>query len=54
MIYVDAGGRTIAHPVVCHEHASRRLARDKAARLKVYDDREGSSRLIPEQERCAT
>jgi hypothetical protein len=39
MIYADAGGRPIAHPVVCHEHAHRRLARDRAAGLKVFDDR---------------
>jgi hypothetical protein len=40
MIYADAGGRPIAHPVVCHEHARRRLARDRAAGFKVFDDRE--------------
>jgi len=29
--------------VVCHEHARRRLVRDRAVRgLKVYDDREAS------------
>jgi hypothetical protein len=39
MIYADAGGRPIAHPVVCHEHARRRLALDRAAGLKVFDDR---------------
>ena len=42
MIYADAGGRPIAHPVVCNEHARRRLARDRAAGLKVFDDREAS------------
>jgi hypothetical protein len=41
MTYADAGGRAIAHPVVCNEHARRRLARDRAAGLKVYDDRAG-------------
>ena len=40
MVYADAGGRPIAHPVVCHEHARRRLARDRVAGLKVFDDRE--------------
>ena len=40
MIYADAGGRPIAHPVVCLEHARRRLARDRVAGLKVFDDRE--------------
>jgi hypothetical protein len=39
MIYSDAGGRPIAHPVVCNEHARRRLGRDRAAGLKVFDDR---------------
>jgi hypothetical protein len=34
--------QTIAHPLVCHEHARRRLARDRAAGLKVCDDRGAS------------
>jgi hypothetical protein len=38
--YADAGGRPISHPVLCHAHASSNVARDKAAGLKVYDDRE--------------
>ena len=42
MIYADAGGRPIRHPVVCHEHARVRLERDRAAGLKVFDDREVS------------
>jgi hypothetical protein len=42
MIYADAGGRPISHPVLCHAHARVRLARDRAAGLKVYDDREAS------------
>jgi hypothetical protein len=42
MIYADAGGRPISHPVICHEHALRRLARDRAAGLKGFDDRETS------------
>jgi len=42
MIYADAGGRPISHPVLCHAHARVRLARDRAAELKVYDDREAS------------
>jgi hypothetical protein len=41
-IYADAGGRPIAHPVLCHAHGREKLARDRAARLKVYDDREGA------------
>jgi hypothetical protein len=42
MIYADAGGRPIAHPVLCHEHSRERLARDGAG-LKAFDDREGSA-----------
>jgi hypothetical protein len=40
--YADAGGRAMSHPVLCHAHARVRLARDKEAGLKVYDDREAS------------
>jgi hypothetical protein len=40
MIYADGGGRPIAHPVVCHAHARERLARDRTAGLRVYDDRD--------------
>jgi hypothetical protein len=40
MIYADAGGRPIAHPVVCHGHGRLRVERDRAAGLKVFDDRE--------------
>jgi hypothetical protein len=39
-IYADAGGRPIGHPVLCHAHGRVRLGRDRAAGLKVYDDRE--------------
>jgi hypothetical protein len=39
-IYADAGGQPIAHPVLCHAHGRERLERDKAAGLKVFDDRE--------------
>jgi hypothetical protein len=42
LIYADAGGRPISHPVLCHAHARVRLASDTAAGLKVYDDRESS------------
>ena len=42
MIYADAGGRPISHPVLCYPHGRERIARDKAAGLKVYDDREAS------------
>jgi hypothetical protein len=38
--YADAAGRPISDPVLCHTHARVRIARDPAARLKVYDDRE--------------
>jgi hypothetical protein len=40
--HADAGGRPISHPVLCHGHGRLRLARDRAAGLKVYDDREDS------------
>jgi hypothetical protein len=39
MIYADAGCRPIAHPVVCNEHGRERLTRDRAAGIKVFDDR---------------
>jgi hypothetical protein len=42
MIYADAGGRPIAHPVLFHQHARERLSRDRCAGLKIYDDREAS------------
>ena len=42
MIYADAGDRPISHPVLCYTHGRERIARDKAAGLKVYDDREAS------------
>jgi hypothetical protein len=42
LIYADAGGRPIAHPVVCHAHGRERIVCDKEAGLKVFDDREGS------------
>jgi hypothetical protein len=32
---------TIAHPVLCHAHGLHRLARDRVAGLKVFDDRGG-------------
>jgi len=37
LIYGDAGGRPISHPVLCHAHGRERIARDRAAGLKVYD-----------------
>ena len=37
--YADAGGRPFSNLVLCHAHARVRLARDRAAGLKVYDDR---------------
>jgi hypothetical protein len=40
--YADAGGRPMSNAEVCHAHARVRLARDRAAGLKVYDDRESS------------
>jgi len=38
--YADAGGRPIRNWELCHAHARVKLARDRAAGLKVYDDRE--------------
>ena len=40
MIYADAGGRPISHPVLCHKHARVRIEGARTAGLKVYDDRE--------------
>jgi hypothetical protein len=40
--YADAGGRPMSNSEFCHAHARVRIARDCAAGLKVYDDREGS------------
>jgi hypothetical protein len=37
--YADTGGRPTSHPVLCYTHGRERIARDKAAGLKVYDDR---------------
>jgi hypothetical protein len=42
LIYADAGGRPISHPVLCYTHGRERIVRDKAAGLKVYDNREAS------------
>jgi hypothetical protein len=38
--YADAGGRPMSNLVLCHAHGRERITRDRAARLKVYDDRE--------------
>jgi hypothetical protein len=40
--YADAGGRPMTNLVFCHRHGRLRVERDRAAGLKVYDDREGS------------
>jgi hypothetical protein len=37
--YADGGGRPISRPVLCHAHGHERIALDKAAGLKIYDDR---------------
>jgi hypothetical protein len=39
VIYADAGGRPIGHPVLCHAHVRVRIEGARAAELKVYDDR---------------
>jgi hypothetical protein len=41
-IYVDGGGRPISHRSFAVRTPGGRIARDKAAGLKVYDDREAS------------
>jgi hypothetical protein len=38
--YSDVGGRPISNSEFCHAHARVRIARDRAAEIKVYDDRE--------------
>jgi hypothetical protein len=38
--YADAGGRPMSNTEFCHGHGRMRVARDQAAGLKVYDDRE--------------
>ena len=38
--YAAAGGRPMSSAEFCHAHARVRIARDRAAGLKVYDDRE--------------
>jgi hypothetical protein len=40
--YADAGGRPMSNSEFCHGHGRMRVARDRAAGLKVYDEREGS------------
>ena len=40
--YADAGGRPMTNLVFCHRHGRLRVERDRAAGLKVYDDREAS------------
>ena len=40
--YADAGGRPMSNAEFCHAHARTRVARNRAAGLKVYDDRESS------------
>lgn len=37
--YADAGGRPMSNSAFCHAHARVRLARERAAGVKVYDDR---------------
>jgi hypothetical protein len=35
LLFIYAGGRPIAHPVLCHAHARVKLARDRAAVLRI-------------------
>ena len=39
VIYADAGGRPIGHPVLYHAHVRVRIEGARAAGLKVYDNR---------------
>jgi hypothetical protein len=34
LIYADAGGRPISHPVLCYTHRRERIARDKRQGLR--------------------
>jgi hypothetical protein len=47
LINADAGGRPIAHPILCHAHGRERLARERAAGLKVYNERAASLFTLP-------
>jgi len=38
--YADAGGRPIINLEFCHGHGRLKIERDRAARLKIYDNRE--------------
>jgi hypothetical protein len=40
--YADAGGRPMSNAEFCYAHARVKVASDRAAGLKVYDDREVS------------
>jgi hypothetical protein len=37
--YADAGGRPFSNAEFCYAHGRERITRDRAAGLKVYDDR---------------
>jgi hypothetical protein len=38
--YADGGGRPMTNAEVCYAHARVKVARERAARFKVYDNRE--------------
>ena len=38
--YADAGGRPMSNSEFCHSHGRKRVERDRAVGIKVYDDRE--------------
>jgi hypothetical protein len=40
--HADAGGRSMTNLMLCHAHERDRIERNRAAGLKVYDDREAS------------
>jgi hypothetical protein len=43
--YADTGGRPMSNSEFCIAHGRMRVARDKAAGLKIYDDREAKRKV---------
>jgi hypothetical protein len=43
--YADPGSRPISNAEFCHAHARVKIAHDRAAGLKVFDDRPSSQAL---------
>jgi hypothetical protein len=40
--YADPGGRPLSKAEFCYAHGRERISPDRAAGLKIYDDREAS------------